>query len=130
MQHPLEDTSKIIVSRLVQSGRWATDHIIVAKELLTNMSQCCRCHHYMAIKLHTQRTYDMIQWTSLEQCLNHIGFHLGFVSRTLACVSTVRYQVTINGTLIDNFQAKAVCVKGTISPYPYVLYADLNRYAG
>lgn len=86
-------------------GRFIHDNTILAQELIrgygrNQMSACCM------IKVDLQNAYDSIHWGFVEQVLRGFGFPDQFVSWIMSCMTTVSYQICLNGTLLPPFAGK------------------------
>jgi hypothetical protein len=82
-------------------GRMITDNALIAFE----------CFHYLqknknpdnaacAYKLDLSKAYD---WHFLEQSMLRLGFSHRWVSWIMECITTVRYSVKFNGSLLSTF---------------------------
>ena len=58
----------------------------------------------MAIKLDLQKAYDKMNWSFLKKVLLRFGFNETFTSWIMACVTTVSFEVLINGGKSDQFK--------------------------
>lgn len=56
-----------------------------------------------AYKLDLSKAYDRVDWEFLEKALVKWGFDSVWISRKMACVSSVEYSVKFNGKLLDSF---------------------------
>lgn len=55
------------------------------------------------IKMDLQKAYDSIQWTFVDQLLRLLGFQAMFVDWIMVYLSTVTYQISLNGQLTKPF---------------------------
>lgn len=79
-------------------GRLISDNIMVAHELLHALSSDNKCaSEYIAIKTDISKAYDRVEWTFLDRAMHAIGFSAPWRSLIMSSVSSVRYQVLING---------------------------------
>ena len=58
---------------------------------------------YAAIKLDRSKAYDRVEWCFLEKMMQHLGFNEQWISLIMECVTTVKYQVKVNGELTNSF---------------------------
>ena len=56
---------------------------------------------FCALKLDLSKAYDRVDWLYLEGVLRKMGFAEKWIKWIMICVTTVRYQVKINGELSD-----------------------------
>jgi hypothetical protein len=51
----------------------------------------------MALKVDMSKAYDRIEWKFVDKVLSSMGYPPKLVTLVMRCVSTVSYQVLING---------------------------------
>lgn len=109
--------SKIIVARLrplmstlispnqvsFVPGRQITDNILVAQELMHKFKNSKGRKGFIAWKVDLSKAYDRLNWNFIRFVLNEIGLPSMLSQLIMSCVSTVRYQVCVNGELTDSF---------------------------
>jgi hypothetical protein len=110
--------SKCLVNRLRQLlGDIISENqsaFVPARMITDNALLAFECMHYMehgasstspfcAYKLDLSKAYDRVDWTFLEKTLHKIGFSHRWVLWIMSCVTTVRYSIKFNGTLLEAF---------------------------
>ena len=76
----------------------------------------------MAIKLDLQKAYDRVNWKFLESVLLHFGFNETFTSWIIACISSVSFEVVVNGGKSECFKPSRGLRQGNpLSPYLFTL---------
>jgi hypothetical protein len=70
---------------------------------------------YAAIKLDMSKPYDRVEWCFLEKMMQRMGFQ-EWLALIMECVTTVRYQVKVNGDLSASFTPQRGLRLGI--PYP------------
>lgn len=102
--------SKILASRLKRFLSWyclsshnqhlslISVNITLAHEAIHSL----RTHdfvtkNFMAAKIDISKYFDKVEWNYLKALLLSLGFHFTWVPWIMACVSTMKYSVLING---------------------------------
>lgn len=57
----------------------------------------------MAVKLDLQKAYDRINWSFIQTVLTNFSFDSGFIKWISACLSSVSFEVLVNGGKSDQF---------------------------
>lgn len=128
--------SKVIVARLrtilpnlispnqvsFVPGRHITDNILIAQELMHKFKLSKGKKGFMAWKIDLSKAYDRLNWNFIEHVLVELGLPLNLIKLIMSCVSTVKYQICINGELTESFQPKSGIRQGDpLSPYLFAL---------
>jgi len=103
LKHTLGDVIDIEQNAFVQ-GRLITDNALIAME----------CFHWlkkkgkgekgvMALKLDMSKAYDRVEWQFVYQALISIGYPVKIVDLIWRCISSVSYQILINGQPSKSF---------------------------
>ncbi|KAI5334405.1 hypothetical protein L3X38_024538 [Prunus dulcis] len=75
-----------------------------------------------AWKIDLSKAYDRLNWGFIESVLLEVGLPNIFIQLIMQCVSTVRYQICINGELTDPFSPSSGIRQGDpLSRYHFVL---------
>jgi hypothetical protein len=51
----------------------------------------------MALKLDMAKAYDRIEWSFVQSTLMSMGFHIDLVNLIMRCISSVSYEILLNG---------------------------------
>ncbi|XP_058732756.1 uncharacterized protein LOC131604327 [Vicia villosa] len=80
----------------------------------------------MALKLDMSKAYDRLEWSFVVETLTNMNFPPSLVSLIHRCISTVSYQVMINGQPSSRFIPYRGLRQGDpLSPYLFVICADV-----
>ena len=79
-------------------GRLITEIFLVAFESLHSMQNFRHGKKgSVAIKLDMSKAYDRVEWGYLEAIMRKMGFCERWISLIMMCVTTVSYEILING---------------------------------
>ena len=83
-------------------GRLITDNIMIAFEIF-HLSKRKRQGKsgVVAMKTGMSKAYDILEWNSLQEIMQKLGFHSKWVNLIMQCFSTVQYKILHNGTKGD-----------------------------
>ncbi|CAA7020953.1 unnamed protein product [Microthlaspi erraticum] len=115
-----ETQSAFVAKRLI------TDNILIAQEafhaLRTNPS--CKTK-FMAVKTDMSKAYDRVEWTFLEALMLKMGFSEKWVSWIRACISSVSYQVLLNGEAKGHINPTRGLRQGDpLSPFLFIILME------
>ncbi|KAL9686156.1 hypothetical protein QQ045_023611 [Rhodiola kirilowii] len=83
-------------------GRNIAYNISLVQELLGNYKRKHVSKRCM-LKLDISKAHDSVEWDFLKQAMEIFGFHVRFIEWIMACVSSVKFSVLVNGGLEGYF---------------------------
>jgi hypothetical protein len=85
-------------------GRLITDNALLAFECLHYIEHGTTMQNsFCAYKLDLSKAYDRADWVFLEEVMHKMGFFHQGIQWIMLCVTTVRYSVKFNGSLLEAF---------------------------
>lgn len=83
-------------------NRWIVENQIIVQEILHGFKSRKTKSGLMAIKLDLQKAYDRVNWRFIKNVLLHLGFNEKYTNRVMACVSSILFEVLVNGGKFEN----------------------------
>ncbi|KAL9689597.1 hypothetical protein QQ045_009984 [Rhodiola kirilowii] len=78
------------------------------------------------LKLDISKAYDSVDWDFLNQTIKIFGFLVRFIDWIMACVSSVKFSVLVNGGLEGHFgSSKGLRQGDPMSPYLFTLVMEV-----
>ncbi|XP_074306215.1 uncharacterized protein LOC141641454 [Silene latifolia] len=108
-------------------GRYIADNILLSHELLHHIShKRVGKRGLLAVKVDMSKAYDRLDWNFIKCTLLSMKFPSKFVDLVMNCVTTVSYEVLINGSSGKSFRPKAGIRQGDpLSSYLFALCTEV-----
>ncbi|PRQ51761.1 putative RNA-directed DNA polymerase [Rosa chinensis] len=95
---------------------------MVTQEILHKCRLAKGAKGFMAWKIDLSKAYDKLNWQFIEQVLYEIQLPPMLIKLNMSCVTTVSYQIIVNGELSNHFSAgRGIRQCDPLSPYLFVL---------
>ncbi|XP_074305947.1 uncharacterized protein LOC141641174 [Silene latifolia] len=108
-------------------GRHIGDNVLLAHEAIQNINKHSSgaCGRF-AFKADMSKAYDRIRWDFLHCTLICFGFPNGLINLIMSVVTTVSYEVLVNGAPLKQFQPSCGLRLGDpLSPYLFILCMEI-----
>lgn len=107
--------------------RLISDNILIAHELLHALNSNNSCsREYIAVKTDLSKAFDRVEWSFLEKAMRALGFSDAWCRTIMECVTSVSYQVLINGTPHGDIRPTRGIRQGDpLSPYLFVICTEM-----
>ncbi|KAK3189545.1 hypothetical protein Dsin_029106 [Dipteronia sinensis] len=107
------------------AGRCNGDNILLVQELMRNYHKDASCPR-LALKVDLMKAFDMVDWGFLLETLTALHFPPKVIMWNKACLTTLKFSISINGELAGFFSGKRGISQGDpMSPYLFVIAMEV-----
>lgn len=84
-------------------GRWITENLVVAQEVIHKIKKHKRGSGLMMLKVDLKKAYDSLEWVFVITALKYWKFSEEVQQIIKSCLGTVQFSILLNGGVIGNF---------------------------
>lgn len=107
-------------------GRWITENIVLAHELVHKVNKHTRNNGFMLIKVDMKKAYDRIEWSFVGKVLEAWGFSNKARKLILSCLTSVEFNILLNGSITGKVIPSKGLRKGDpLSPFFFILCFEI-----
>nr|POF27247.1 transposon tx1 uncharacterized 149 kda protein [Quercus suber] len=107
-------------------NRWIAENQVIVQEMLHNFKTSKTNPGLMVIKLDLQKAYDRVSWKFIKTVLLHLGFNETFSSWIFSCISSVSFEILVNGGKTKSFKPSRRLRQGDpLSSYLFILGQEI-----
>ena len=107
-------------------NRWIAENQVIVQEILHSFKPRKTKPGLMAIKIDLQKAYDRVSCSFIHAVLLHLGFNEVFSNWILSCLTSVSFEVLVNGGKSESFKPSRGLRQGDpLSSYLFLLGQEI-----
>lgn len=103
-------------------SRWIVENTIDAQELLHKLKKHKEKNGLMIMKLDLKKAYDHLDWAFVIKALELWGFSSKFKHIIYRYISSVFFELLLDGSIAERFNLKMVSAKEILYPYMHLFF--------
>jgi hypothetical protein len=107
-------------------GRWITESVVLAQEIMHNFKQSKKKKGNVWLKLDFHKAYDSLEWDFIIRVLKAVGYDQKVTNLIYQCISSINFTFLLNGNKSSTFSPSRGIRQGDpLSPYLFILCSEV-----
>ncbi|KAH7533562.1 hypothetical protein FEM48_Zijuj04G0144400 [Ziziphus jujuba var. spinosa] len=107
-------------------GRWIAKNTVVGQEVAHKVRKHKGKNGLMLVKIDMKKAYDRLEWQFITKVVKLWGFSEDFRRMIFSCISSVEFDLLINGSKMDTVNPERGIRQGDpLSPFLFILCSEI-----